>query len=197
MTSPKHARILLLFAHPAYQRSRINHALIEAVQDIDGLSLHDLYEQYADGFIDARREQALLQEHEVIVAQHPLYWFSCPPLLRLWQDTVLTNGFAYGQGGTALAGKRWLSVVSTGGGTFDDLHCEPERFAVEELLHPFEAASDLCGMHWEAPFVVHGGHALGMEALAQHAADYRARLLDLREGLTPPLHAAHDRAAGA
>ncbi|MEC5398670.1 NAD(P)H-dependent oxidoreductase [Uliginosibacterium sp. H1] len=173
------ARILLLFAHPAYQRSRINHALVEAVRDVDGLTLHDLYECYPDGFIDARREQALLSAHDIVVVQHPLYWFSCPPLLRLWQDTVLTNGFAYGHGGRALAGKRWLSVVSTGGGVFADAHCEPERFAVGEFLRPFEGCADLCGMSWEAPFIVQGGHALDMEALAARATDYRERLLAL------------------
>jgi len=34
--------ILILFAHPAYQRSRANRRLIEAVTELEGVRLHDL-----------------------------------------------------------------------------------------------------------------------------------------------------------
>ncbi|HJP32673.1 MAG: NAD(P)H-dependent oxidoreductase [Candidatus Latescibacteria bacterium] len=39
-------RILLLFAHPAYQRSRANRPLVEAVRDLSGVTFRDLYEEY-------------------------------------------------------------------------------------------------------------------------------------------------------
>ena len=39
-------RILILFAHPALQKSRINRVLISADQDIEAVTFHDLYEAY-------------------------------------------------------------------------------------------------------------------------------------------------------
>ena len=38
-----------------------------------------------------------------------------PPLMKLWVDDVLTFGWAYGPGGTALNGKDLWLVASTGG----------------------------------------------------------------------------------
>jgi hypothetical protein len=62
-----------------------------------------------------RREQELLLAHDLIVLQHPLYWYSTPPLVKQWIDLVLEYGWAYGEHGIALRGKRLLSVISAGG----------------------------------------------------------------------------------
>ena len=68
------SRILVLFAHPALEKSRVNRRLVQAVRDLDGVTLHDLYEAYPDLDIDVAREQELLTLHDVIVFQHPFYW---------------------------------------------------------------------------------------------------------------------------
>jgi putative NADPH-quinone reductase len=107
--------ILILFAHPAYQRSRGNRFLVEAVQQSDAFTFRDLYEHYPDFNIDVAEEQRLLLEHDVIVLQHPFYWYSCPALLKEWLDLVLEHGFAYGHDGEALRGKSMLSAITTGG----------------------------------------------------------------------------------
>lgn len=108
-------RILVLFAHPALQKSRANRSLLQAISDLEGVTLHDLYQTYPDQLIDIKREQALLAEHDLIVFQHPFYWYSCPAILKEWCDLVLEYGYAYGQEGTALHGKQWLSAITTGG----------------------------------------------------------------------------------
>ena len=100
--------ILLTFAHPAYHKSRANRALLEAVQTLDRLTVNDLYETYPDFMIDVPREQELLLSHDVLVFQHPFYWYSSPAHLKEWLDLVLTHGFAYGHEGKALLGKKWL-----------------------------------------------------------------------------------------
>src|SRR5882757_8032391 len=99
------AKILLIFAHPAYQRSRTNRAMIEVARGMPEVRIHDLYEEYPTFQIDACREQGLLREHDVIVFQHPFYWYSCPALLKEWLDLVLEYNFAYGDYGTELSGK--------------------------------------------------------------------------------------------
>ena len=80
-------KVLILFAHPALEKSRVNRRLIEAVKTLDGVTFHDLYQLYPDLDIDVAREQALLTEHDVVVMQHPLYWYSTPAMLKEWQDS--------------------------------------------------------------------------------------------------------------
>ena len=188
-------RILVLLAHPVRRRSRANAALAAAARQMEGVRLHDLYEAYPDFLIDVEAEQALLLEHDVIVFQHPVYWYSSPAILKEWLDLVLEHGFAYGRAGTALAGKALLSAVTAGG---TETAYGPEglnRHAIAEFLRPFEATARLCRMRWLPPFIVHGTHLLDGAALARHADGYRALLEGLRdapaEAAHPPQHHAH------
>src|SRR5262245_49141826 len=98
-------RILILFAHPVLERSRVNRRLVDAVRDLPGVTVADLYEEYPTLAIDVRREQARAAAHDVLVLQHPFYWYSAPAIVKEWLDLVLEHGWAYGQGGTALHGK--------------------------------------------------------------------------------------------
>ena len=177
------SRILVLFAHPAPHKSWVNRRLVAAIADLDGVTVHDLYEQYPSFHIDVKREQALLQAHEVIVLQHPFYWYSSPAILKEWQDLVLEHGFAYGAGGTALRGKQCLSAVSTGGQQEAYCRSGSNRFAMRELLAPFEQTARLCGMAYLPPFVIHGTHQLREPAqIDPHARAYRSLLVGLRDG---------------
>ena len=108
-------KILVLFAHPYPHASKINRSMADAVRDLPHVTLHDLYEIYPDFHIDVKREQVLLLAHDVVVMQHPFYWYSCPALLKEWMDAVLEYGWAYGTGGAALHGKELAQAVSTGG----------------------------------------------------------------------------------
>jgi glutathione-regulated potassium-efflux system ancillary protein KefG len=189
-------RILVLLAHPLHRRSRVNAALRDAVRDLPGVTLHDLYEAYPDFLIDVEHEQALLLEHDVIVFQHPLYWYSCPAILKEWLDLVLEHGFAYGRAGTALAGKTLLSAVTAGGGEAAYAPEGMNRHSIADFLKPFEATARLCRMRWQPPFVVHGTHLLERPALAQHAAEYRELLQALAAESPPPRHAMPQHALG-
>lgn len=181
-------RILVILAHPARRRSRANAALREAAQGLGDIRLHDLYDTYPDFLIDVDHEQALLREHDVIVFQHPVYWYSSPAILKEWQDLVLEHGFAYGATGTALAGKALLSAVTTGGGEASYAPDGLNGHAIADFLRPFESTARLCGMRWLPPFVVHGTHLLDAAALASHAAAYRALLEELRDAPAAPRH---------
>ena len=107
-------KILILFAHPAFQKSLINKALLNQVKGIEGVTINNLYEKYPDFFIDVAVEQKLLLEHDIIVWHHPFYWYSAPAIIKEWMDLVLEHGFAYGSKGRALEGKWAISAVSTG-----------------------------------------------------------------------------------
>ena len=177
------ARILVLFAHPAYHRSRVQRALAEAVRDLDGVTFHDLYEEYWDFQLDVAHEQDLLRAHDLIVFQHPFYWYSSPAILKEWQDLVLEHGFAYGEEGTALQGKRLLSVLSAGGSMEAYGREGYNHFTVGELLAPFEQTARLCGMEYLPPFVVHNARGLNDQEINEHARAYRQHLESLRGGV--------------
>lgn len=174
-------KILILFAHPALQRSRVNKQLISRVRDLDGIVFHDLYETYPDFHIQVRKEQALLQENDIIVFQHPLFWFNMPALLKEWQDLVLEHKWAYGKEGVALRGKKLLSVISTGGRESLFRKDGFNRFTMKEFLAPVDQLAYLCGMEYLPPFVVHGTHGLTDSEIAGHAEDYRTLLSALRD----------------
>ena len=176
------ARVLVLFAHPALEKSRVHRRLVERVRGLSGVTLHDLYEAYPDFDVDVRREQELLLAHDVVVLQHPLYWYSTPALVKQWEDLVLEHGWAYGRDGRALVGKVMLNAL-TAGGPEGAYHPEgANRLTIRELLAPLEQTARLCGMRYLAPFVVFGTHRLRPAEIEGQAAGYAALLAGLRDG---------------
>ena len=174
-------KILVLFAHPALEKSRVNKAIVERIQQIEDVTFHDLYEQYPDFDINITREQAQLTDHNVIAFHHPFYWYSTPAILKEWQDLVLTHGWAYGKEGTALRGKLLFNLVTTGGKEsayrWDGLN----RFTMRELLAPIEQTARLCGMDYLPPFVIHGTHRLTQVDIEKEAEDCRRFLEAFRD----------------
>jgi glutathione-regulated potassium-efflux system ancillary protein KefG len=173
--------ILILFAHPALQTSRVNRQLMNAVMGLEGVTFHDLYEAYPDFHINVRQEQDLLQRHDIIVFQFPLYWFSVPALLKMWQELVLEHQWAYGKAGVALKGKTLMAALSTGG---RESLFRPEgynRATIGEYLMPLAQLARICGMVYLPPFVVHGTHGLTGPEIGRHAEDYRKVITALRD----------------
>ncbi len=175
-------RILLLLAHPSLDRSEVNRPMADAVVDIDGMTVVDLYAEYPDFQIDIDREQQRLLEHDVIVFQHPLYWYSTPAILKEWQDLVLEHGFAYGAKGTALHGKIFFNALTAGG--IEAAYCAEgyNHFTIRELLHPLEQTAVLCGMTYLPPFALFGSRSAVEEGrIGRHVADWMLVLKALRD----------------
>jgi glutathione-regulated potassium-efflux system ancillary protein KefF len=173
------AMLVLIFAHPYPNRSRANRALLAAVRDLPDVEVRSLYDMYPEFDFDVEAEQAALSRSKIIVWQHPIYWYAPPGLLKHWFDKVLLRGWAYGEGGTALHGKRCLWVTTTGG--------EPDAYgpggmhnhSFPVFVPPVEQTARFCGMRWEPPIVLHGAHRISDAALSRAAEDYRLRLQDL------------------
>lgn len=175
------ARILLLFAHPALEKSRVHQRLLREIPHLPGITFHDLYEAYPAFDVDVPREQELLLAHDLVVMQHPFYWYSTPPLIKQWEDLVLEHGWAYGSRGKALAGKKLLSLVTAGGGA-QAYHREGyNRFTVRELLAPVEQTARLCGMTYLPPYVIFGTHRMSDPDIDAAAGRYRRVLANLRD----------------
>jgi len=174
-------RILILFAHPAFHKSRINKVLLKEVSKLKNVTINNLYENYPDFFINIKREQQLLVSHDVIVWHHPFYWYSAPAIIKEWMDLVLEHGFAYGKHGRQLEGKTVLSVISTGGKK--EVYCKDgqNHYTINQFLAPFHQSALLCRMEYLPPFVIHGSHTIQEEVINEHANNYRNLIEGLRD----------------
>ena len=176
-------KVLILFTHPALEKSRVNLRLAKAVRGLPGVTFHDLYEAYPNFHIDVKREQALLEANDIIVMQHPFYWYSSPALLKEWQDLVLEYGYAYGTGGEALKGKTLMNAITTGGPREAYASGGYNRFTIRQFLAPFDQTARLCNMEYLAPFVVHRSlFILEDEECRPFAEDYRRVIESLVDG---------------
>jgi glutathione-regulated potassium-efflux system ancillary protein KefF len=184
--------ICVILAHPYPHQSHVNRVLADALRGLPDLDLRALYDLYPDFDIDVAAEQSALEQAALVVWMHPVYWYSVPALMKHWFDKVLAFGFAYGEGGNALAGKHCFWVPSTGGKPDDfapeGLHAQP----FEAFVAPIEYTARFCGMTWEPPYIVHGANAMDERAAIQHATALTQRLSQWRDthvpttaGLTP------------
>jgi len=175
-------KILILFAHPALEKSRVHKKLIRKAKQISGVYINDLYEQYPDLDIDIEREKRLLLQHDIIIWQHPFYWYSAPAIIKQWQDLVLEHGWAYGSTGKALAGKQIFNIISCGGSKAVYQSDGANRYTINQFLLPFNQTAYLCKMQYLPPFVVHGTHKLQEADIDLHATQYEQLLLALVNG---------------
>lgn len=169
--------ILVIAAHPTLEHSRITRALMQALRgQRPDVRLHDLYARYPDYSIDVAAEQQALQAARLVVWLHPTYWYSMPPLMKLWLDDVLAFGWAYGPGGEALQGKDLWLVLSTGGPESSYRPDSYNRYFFDAFLPPYDQTAALTGMRLLPPLVQHGAHRLDDAMLAAHVQTFVERL---------------------
>lgn len=175
-----HARdILVLAAHPDLARSHATRTVLEGLRASpasDRVELRDLYRLYPDFHIHVEAEQRALQAAKLVVMLHPIYWYSMPAVQKLWLDEVLRLGWAYGPGGTALHGKDFWLVASTGGGAEAYAPGGHNHHAIEEFLLPYQQSAKTCGMHYLPPQILHAAHRASDAAIAAHAELFVKRL---------------------
>jgi glutathione-regulated potassium-efflux system ancillary protein KefG len=175
-------KILILFAHPALEKSRVQAALLPAIKGMQGVTLHDLYEVYPDLNIDVRHEQSLLLQHDIILFQHPFYWYSAPAMIKQWQDLVLEHGWAYGSTGTALRGKRIGNIITAGGQESSYGKEGWNHHSVEDFLLPFKQTATLCNMQYMPPYIIYGTLRITPSLIQEEVVAYRRMLEELRDG---------------
>lgn len=182
--------LIVYYAHPGQRFSHVNAAMFARAQAVRGITLVDLYAEYPRFDIDIEREQQRILDHDIILFQFPLFWYSTPSMLKEWQDLVLEHGFAYGAGGTRLAGKRMMLALTAAGP--EDAY-SPEgyqRHHLRSFLRPLEQTAGLCKMRFLPPYVLYGSlRAPGAGLAAPHVAGYQRLLEGLRDGFFDELEA--------
>jgi glutathione-regulated potassium-efflux system ancillary protein KefG len=179
-------KILILFAHPAFEKSRAHKVLLKHLDKLEGITISDLYEQYPEFDIDVHREQEQLLLHDIIVWQHPLYWYSGPAMLKQWMDLVLEHGWSYGKEGHALDGKRIFNAFTSGGGKNAYAASGMQGCTITEVLRPFQKTAELCRMIYLPPFWVPGTHKMDLSQMNEYGIQYRQLLIALRDDYYGP-----------
>ena len=172
--------ILLIVAHPNLDDSRVNKRLLKEAKAISKIKIHDLYACSPNDEIDVQREQNLLLEHDLIVFQHPLYWYSVPFLLKKWQEKVLVNGWAYGAEKNP-KGKKFLHAITTGSAKKSYQREGAFKYTYEEFLSPIEGMTRFMGAETLPYFIVDNTHRISDEALETAAHSYNQLLIRLVE----------------
>ncbi|VVE21265.1 MULTISPECIES: NAD(P)H-dependent oxidoreductase [Pandoraea] len=168
--------VYVIVAHPRWRDSRVNRRLLDAARSIAGVDINDLYSTYPDFSIDVAAEQQRVARADLIVLVHPIYWYSMPPLQKLWLDDVLSWGWAYGHDGHALANKDLWLVASTGGPASS---YRPEGYNQHDFstfLPAYEQTARLCGMRFLPPHVFFGARRSDDAALDAHVSEFAGRL---------------------
>ncbi|MEM9056322.1 MAG: NAD(P)H-dependent oxidoreductase [Pseudomonadota bacterium] len=171
------ARLLVYYAHPGHRHSHVNSHMAQAAAVLPGITFVDLYGDYPRFDIDVDVEQQRLVDHDVIVFQFPLFWYSTPSLIKEWEDLVLEHGFAYGVGGTQLAGKHMMLAITAAGPHEAYTQQGYQNFPLRTFLTPLEQTANLCGMHFAAPYVLFGSLRAPGDGLVQPHVEGYVRLL--------------------
>ncbi|MCG8369846.1 MAG: NAD(P)H-dependent oxidoreductase [Proteobacteria bacterium] len=176
------ARLIVYYAHPGHKYSHVNRYMARAAGAVEGLTFVDLYRDYPRFDIDVNAEQQRLLEHDVILFQFPMFWYSTPSIVKEWEDLVLEHGFAYGAGGDRLQGKRMMLAVTMAGP--DDAYTDAgyQHYPLRTFLTPLEQTARLCGMRFPAPYVLFAAlRAPDAGFVDPHVDGYRRLLEAIRD----------------
>lgn len=161
-------KIYVLVFHPRLESSMVNRFLLNAFLTREDIVVNDMYELYPDFNIDVLKEQQDLLDADLVIIQHPFYWYSAPPLVKQWIDLVLEHGWAYGRGGNKLQDKKILHLISSGG-TFETYCNEGKNlFTYIDLLRPFEMTYKLCQMNQLPPYIIPNARNINTKNLEEH-----------------------------
>jgi putative NADPH-quinone reductase len=156
--------------------------MLDVAKTLKDITFVDLLSEYPRHNINVDREQERLIEHDVILFQFPLFWYSTPSIIKEWQDLVLQHGFAYGSDGTALKGKTMMLAL-TAAGPVEAYSTEGfQHFPLRTFLSPLEQTARLCHMTFPAPYVLHSSlKAQSDGSIAPHAEGYGRLLTAIRD----------------
>lgn len=141
------ANILVIGAHPDYQKSIANAAILAEFKKLAPTAeIIRLAELYPDFMMDTAREQKRLTKAEMIIFEYPFWWYSAPSLLHRYLEQVFTHGWAYGSQGKALAGKNLVLSFTVGGSETDYQRHSGVMHTLEQFLPAMLATAHFTGM---------------------------------------------------
>ncbi|SFI40700.1 Putative NADPH-quinone reductase (modulator of drug activity B) [Paenibacillus sp. UNC496MF] len=173
-------KTLIIVTHPNLEASNWNKAWVEELKKQSDITIHDLYKEYPDERIDVQREQRLVEAHDRIIFQYPLYWYSTPPLLKKWFDAVLLYNWAYGPEADKTTGKQIGVAISTYGTAESYQPTGSNRYTLDQILAPVQALARFISAVYLPHFAVNDTSDVTPERLAQSSKDYVRHLMTVQ-----------------
>ena len=173
--------LILVLHHDLAGRSKANAALADAARGVPGASVVDMGALYPSGAIDwgaqAEAEAARLLGADRLVLQFPLQWYSTPPLLKAWQDAVLTRMYYIHTAEGDRLGGLPLMLAATAGNVPEAYGPDGGAgFPLDEVLTPLKATAHRCGWPWHPPFVIYRADELDRSELYAAGEGYAQAL---------------------
>jgi glutathione-regulated potassium-efflux system ancillary protein kefF len=166
-------KALVIYSHTYPETSVAGKAILEVLEVTPGFEVRNIDALYPDlNKIDIAAEQQALLEADVIIFQHPVFWYSGTSALKRWMDEVLQFGFAYGDGGDKLHGKKFIHSFTVGSEAAAYVG-ELERV----ICAPFEATANYCGMEYVQAFPLYGQFPPTNPNVAQEAKAHAEKLV--------------------
>jgi putative NADPH-quinone reductase len=171
-------KTLILLFHPDFSKSHANRALADAACSVEGVEIIDEGALYPDMRIDADREIRSLFTADRLVLQFPIQWYSTPPLLKAWQDLVLTRMFYINpkEEGERIRDLPILIAATAGNDPEAYTKDGVNLFQLEELLKPLRSTASRCALQWQEPFLMYRSNKSSPDSLQAAGREYAARL---------------------
>jgi glutathione-regulated potassium-efflux system ancillary protein kefF len=173
-------KALVIYSHTYPETSKAGNAILEVLKATPNFEVRNIDALYPDlNEIDIAAEQKALLEAEVIIFQHPIFWFNVPHSLKRWMDEVLQYGFAFGGAeGNKLRGKKFIHSFTTGFGE--------DTYAGElgqVLSAPILASANYCGMEYIKAFPLHNQFSPRNPNIVQEAKAHAEKLVAFVQSL--------------
>ncbi len=141
------SKILVISGHPDLENSTANKKIIENIAKLlPEATIYRLDKEIKNGEFDIEKEQKNLLDYDTYVFVSPFYWYSWSALMKKWVDEVFVFGFAHGETGDKVKGKKILLSFTTGAPENAYTTDGAMKHTVEEFLYPVEGLANLCGM---------------------------------------------------
>jgi len=138
--------VVILIAHPDFGQSKANKALMNAVKDMQKVTIIELY----TAPFTVEYYKKALSGAGTIVFQFPFYWASAPSQLKKWCDEIL---MALTED---VKGKK-LQIATTTGSEYEAYRSGGKnQYTIDELLRPYQLLANHSGMQWQTPFALYG-----------------------------------------
>ena len=149
--------VVIVCGHPDLKNSVANKTILDEIAaKCPQVEIRKLDELYPDCKFDVKAEQKALEKADIIIFQYPTHWYGVPGMLKLYIDTVMEHGWAYGSKGTALENKCF--IASTTMGVVESAYSSGGFMGhtIEEFNYGIEAFAQNCKMDFKKLFSLGG-----------------------------------------
>lgn len=171
-------KTVIIFSHSYFENSVSNKAILEILQKEENLEIRHLEALYPDGNIDVEAEQKALVAADIIIFQHPFFWYNVPAMLKKWIDEVMAYGFAYGSEGDKLKGKKFIHSFTTGGPKEGYSSEGYVGAKVEDLILPIKQMARLVQLDYQKPVIAHGLNAMMNPNAKEQAQAHTQKIIE-------------------